>query len=368
MVSEPNTTSMSSSRSASRSKSSMLLEKVIALRVVKPVNRSSQPAFSQPASSARKTVSGLPAGSGLVSVNRSSGMTHPPYQARRAEDIGEPWPIIRHPRRAAKHNLAPLQTPGVSITGACPAAAETPRPSRLGQGLSRRPGVDQLDASILEIGQISGSQHRPMRLSRGGDHGVLDRDRLACCLAVSANLAVVHRAFATEGQNLVRESDLEQRCHAGRQIVATAAGRHARKAILDFGHADGRRIDAVRQLLSQETDNGGIGGRTNKLGDDIRVEQDHRSSNSGGGVSGARPRGGVSSSAPCSGPNSRWAISTILSRASVSSRASAVRNNSRASSSSERRRSAARALSRLCKALSTFRISKLTTRPPLRRC
>ena len=80
MVSEPNTTSMSCSRSESRSKSSMLLEKVIALRVVKPANRSSHPAFSQPASSARKTVSGFPAASRLVSANRSSGMTHPPHQ------------------------------------------------------------------------------------------------------------------------------------------------------------------------------------------------------------------------------------------------------------------------------------------------
>ena len=58
----------------------MLLEKVIALREVKPVNRSSQPAFSQPASSARKTVSGFPGGSRLVSANRSSGMTRPPCQ------------------------------------------------------------------------------------------------------------------------------------------------------------------------------------------------------------------------------------------------------------------------------------------------
>jgi hypothetical protein len=43
--------------------SSMLLENVIAFSVSKPANRSSQAAFSQPASSARKTVSGLPAGS-----------------------------------------------------------------------------------------------------------------------------------------------------------------------------------------------------------------------------------------------------------------------------------------------------------------
>jgi hypothetical protein len=151
----------------------------------------------------------------------------------------------------------------------------------------------------------------------------------------------------------------------GRQIVATAAYRHAREAILDFSHTDCSGIDAVRHLLSQETDNGWVRGRTNKLGDDIRVEQNDRSPNSGGRVSGARPRGGMSSSTPCSGPNNRRATSTTFSRGSVPCRARAVRNNSRASSSSERRCSAARALSRLCKALSTFRISKLTTGPPL---
>src|SRR5262252_6219180 len=118
MLSEPNTTSMSSSRSESRSSCSMLLEKVIALRLVKPVNRSSQLAFSQPASSALKTVNGLPAASRLVSAKGSSGMTRPPCQARRAEGIGEPCPIIRHPRQAAKHYL------GASVGRVQPAAPE----------------------------------------------------------------------------------------------------------------------------------------------------------------------------------------------------------------------------------------------------
>jgi hypothetical protein len=43
----------------------MLLENVMALSVVKPANRSSQPASSRPVSSARKTVSGFPADSNL---------------------------------------------------------------------------------------------------------------------------------------------------------------------------------------------------------------------------------------------------------------------------------------------------------------
>ena len=53
----------------------MLLEKVMALSAVKPANKSSQPASSRPVSSARKTVSGFPAGSNLALAKRSSGMT-----------------------------------------------------------------------------------------------------------------------------------------------------------------------------------------------------------------------------------------------------------------------------------------------------
>jgi len=56
----------------------MLLENVMALSVVKPANRSSQPASSRPVSSARKTVSGFPAGSNLTLAKRSSGMIRPP--------------------------------------------------------------------------------------------------------------------------------------------------------------------------------------------------------------------------------------------------------------------------------------------------
>ena len=56
----------------------MLLEKVMALSAVKPANRSSQPASSRPVSSARKTVSGFPAGSNLALAKRSSGMIRPP--------------------------------------------------------------------------------------------------------------------------------------------------------------------------------------------------------------------------------------------------------------------------------------------------
>jgi len=275
----------------------------------------------------------------------------PDYPTSSAGDQTQPRSVRRHPR---------CGSPGA------PGTTEMPRRSTAGQGASRRPGVDQLDAGIFEVGQISGNKNRAMRLGCSGDHSVLDRDRLASCLAVSTNLTVARGAFAVKSQNFVPERDLEQRGHAGRQIIATAADRHAHEATLDFSHTDCSRINAVRHLLSQETDDGWVGGRTNKLGDDIRVEQDHRSPNSGGGVSGARPRGGMSSSTPRSGPNSRRAISTILSRGAVPCRARAVRNNSRASSSSERRCSAARALSRLCKALSTFRISKLTTRPPLR--
>ena len=52
----------------------MLLEKVIALRAVYPANKSSQPASSQPVSSARKTVSGLAAGFSWALAKRSSGM------------------------------------------------------------------------------------------------------------------------------------------------------------------------------------------------------------------------------------------------------------------------------------------------------
>jgi hypothetical protein len=78
MLSEPNTTSMLSSRSESRSSSSMLLEKVMAVSAVKPANRSSQPASSRPVSSARKTVSGFPTGANLALAKRSSGMIRPP--------------------------------------------------------------------------------------------------------------------------------------------------------------------------------------------------------------------------------------------------------------------------------------------------
>jgi len=93
--------------------------------------------------------------------------------------------------------------------------------------LSWRPRVDQLDAGIFEIGQISGRKNRPVRSDRGGNHSVLNGDRLAGCLAASTDLALECGAFAIERQNFVPESDLKQRRHAGRQIVATAADRHA---------------------------------------------------------------------------------------------------------------------------------------------
>jgi len=64
---------MSSSRSESRSSSSMLLEKVMALSAVKPVNRSSQLASSEAISSARKTVSGFPSGFTLPSQRDHPG-------------------------------------------------------------------------------------------------------------------------------------------------------------------------------------------------------------------------------------------------------------------------------------------------------
>ena len=66
----------------------MLLEKVMALSAVKPANRSSQPASSRPVSSARKTVSGFPAGSNLALAKRSSGMIRPPLSM--ASPIREP--------------------------------------------------------------------------------------------------------------------------------------------------------------------------------------------------------------------------------------------------------------------------------------
>jgi hypothetical protein len=81
----------------------MLLENVMALSVVKPANRSSQPASSRPVSLARKTVSGFPAGSNLV-AKRSSGM------------IRSPLSIASPDQRAARGSPSCLSS-SVGLTG-----------------------------------------------------------------------------------------------------------------------------------------------------------------------------------------------------------------------------------------------------------
>ena len=138
---------------------------------------------------------------------------------------------------------------------------------------------------------------------RRGNLGVEGLDRAAFAAAGGDNLRVMDGGSLLEGQHAAREIVGEHRRGRGREREAAPPfGKHG-DAVEDFGLADTGGVERGARLGGNPREHRRGGFRAHQFGEDVGVEDDHRS-NRGGSRTGTG-RCGSSSSAPPSGRKRR---------------------------------------------------------------
>src|SRR5882672_504574 len=225
------------------------------------------------------------------------------------------------------------------------------------QAESDIPGVEDFDAAAVVVRDIAGGNRRSGGAGYRGDLGIELRDREAGAAAVGRDARVCLGRVAAEGQDAACEILPKHRLGGAFEGVASLAFGQQCEAVQDFRLRDAGGVKRRSGLRRNPAENTPGRRRLHQFGNDVGVEDDHRTGyflcSLGGSRIGSRP--GTESSTPPSG-SKRRRIACARSFDAAASSASAARRMWRTSSSIERLRCAARTLRRALVCSSRFRI------------
>lgn len=121
-----------------------------------------------------------------------------------------------------------------------------------------RPGINDLDAAILEVDHVAGGEGRPSRTSHGDNHGVELADRLARQSARGSDLGIYVCGIAVETQYLTREIFRKNLLRGIPQSSPTLSIGEQSNAMENLAPSYGGREQGCARLARQLIQDGGF--------------------------------------------------------------------------------------------------------------
>ena len=114
-----------------------------------------------------------------------------------------------------------------------------------------RPGVDDRNPAVLEVGAVTGGDRRIPRAGDGGDLAVRLQDRAANGAARGGYCRIGPGGDAVERQHAPRELLPHDGVDFGGEAIASLAGRQDRRVRTELRLADGGQVE-IAGVLSRE--------------------------------------------------------------------------------------------------------------------
>jgi len=139
----------------------------------------------------------------------------------------------------------------------------------------RSPRVDDRDASGSERSCVACSYDETTGCGNGRNLGVRNSDRMTMPSSACNNLRVGLCPSDIEGHDPLGEQRDDLFVEGTAECSAAFAGREACDTGQQLGQAHGREVETLHRLRVEPCKHASVGVRPHRLGDHVRIEQDH---------------------------------------------------------------------------------------------